>query len=36
METTIAFLVTWLLLALVCGWVMGGAAKLGGPDDPRH
>jgi len=28
-----AFLFTWILLGLVVGWVVGGAAKLGGPDE---
>ena len=27
------FLLTWVGLGLAFGWVMGGAAKLGGPED---
>lgn len=33
MSDAVAFVVTWVLLALVVGWFVGGAAKLGGKDE---
>lgn len=32
-ETTVGFLVSWIVLGLVVGFGVGSAAKLGGEDD---
>lgn len=32
----LAFLLTLLVLSLIAGYMTGGAAKLGGPEDPRQ
>lgn len=33
MELTLYSLVAWILSGLVLGWIFGGSARLGGPED---
>lgn len=34
-EKLIAFILIFFVLAPLCDWMLGSAAKLGGPEDPR-
>jgi len=36
MGLTLWTLCMWVLGGLLMGWIMGGSAKLGGPEDPSH
>ena len=35
MSTVLAFIVSWVVLGALVGWMFGGAARLGGDDDDR-